>query len=70
MTPKDIGKLAHQSGINSPTLDQSMMDWMSRNPDSSKIDQFILWWEGWFEALDENLNFRDVSFTSSVSALH
>lgn len=70
MTPRDIGRLAHAQGINSPTLDQTMIDWLDANPGAAKIDQFILWWEGWFEALDQNLSTPLKNSSPKVAALH
>ena len=70
MTPRQIGQVAHAHGINSPTLDQTMMDWLSANPNQAKIDQFILWWEGWFEALDQSLSAPNSDYTRKVAALH
>ena len=66
VTPKEMGKIAKRNGINAPTLDENLSRWLTRFATEKKIDHYVHWWEGWYEALDESLAFQNVSFTKKV----
>lgn len=66
VTPKEMGKIAKRNGINAPTLDENLSRWLARFETEKKIDHYVHWWEGWYEALDESLAFQNVSFTKKV----
>lgn len=65
-SPKEMGKIAQTNGINAPTLDENLARWIARFDPERKIDHYVRWWEGWYEALDESLAFKNVSFTKNV----
>lgn len=62
-TPKEMGKAAKKNGINAPTLDDNLSSWLAQADEEKRIDHYVRWWEGWYEALDESLAFRNESFT-------
>lgn len=62
-TPKEMGKAAKKNGINAPTLDENLSRWLAQSDAEKRIDYYVHWWEGWYEALDESLTFRNESFT-------
>jgi hypothetical protein len=62
-SPKEYGKIARKNGINAPTLDENLSQWLSRSGFDRKTEHYVEWWEGWYEALDESLAFQNVNFT-------
>lgn len=69
ITPKEMGKIAKHYGINAPTLDENLSRWLARFDVEKKIDHYVQWWEGWYEALDESLALKNVSFTKRTHTL-
>lgn len=59
-----LGKNAYKNGINSPTLDFTLSNWLKNNPKRSQTDQYLQWWEGWFDGLNENLGNSRANLTS------
>lgn len=62
-SPKEYGKIARQNGINAPTLDENLCQWLSHAGFDKKTEHYVQWWEGWYEALDESLAYPNVNFT-------
>jgi hypothetical protein len=62
ITAKEFGKNAKVKGINAPTLDENFLHWLTTIDAENKIDIFVQWWEGWYEALDEHLSFRNKKY--------
>lgn len=67
MSPRDLGKWAKLTGINAPSLDSAFYCWIKNATEEQRTRYCREWWEGWFDAVDESLSFRNDRFTK-VSA--
>lgn len=65
MKIRSLGKNAYKKGITSPTLDFTLSSWLKNNPQRSRSDHYMQWWEGWFDGLNENLGKAGANFTSN-----
>jgi hypothetical protein len=61
-TPRELGKLAHLHGINAPTLDEALSQWINDNQGTPKAECMAGWWGGWYEGLDEKINRSSIQF--------
>ncbi|HEY6529866.1 MAG TPA: hypothetical protein VIZ65_14330 [Cellvibrionaceae bacterium] len=57
-TAKEFGKSAKINKINAPSLDENFLNWLLSINTKNKVDNFVHWWEGWYEALDETIVFQ------------
>ncbi len=67
ITAKEFGKTAKRNEINAPTLDVNFLNWLTTTSTENKIDNFVQWWEGWYEALDEILSLQRGKFIKNQS---
>lgn len=73
ITPKECGKIAHQNGINAPTLDGNLarlLGHTSTDISDKKASHYVQWWEGWYESLDGSFAHRHVNFTNQGIQQH
>lgn len=56
ITPRELGRLAQQSGIGAPSLDQSLNNWLNEHADAEKAEYLADWWAGWYAGLDEKIS--------------
>ena len=67
ITAKEFGKTAKRNEINAPTLDVNFLNWLTTLSTEKKIDNFVQWWEGWYEALNESLSLQSGKFINNQS---
>jgi hypothetical protein len=66
-TAREFGKIAKKNEINAPTLDEKFLHWLVTIGPEKKIDNFVQWWEGWYEALDESLSLQTGKFSKHIA---
>ena len=73
-TAKEFGRSAKINKINAPSLDENFLNWLLSINTQNKVDNFVHWWEGWYEALDETIVFQSDIFpthqTAKTAAAH